>query len=47
MQSLNIDKLMSKQLPNSPIFRNNYELDSIMVNKGRIHGEIREFLRCI
>ena len=44
MQSLNTHELMSKKLPNSPNLRNNYELDSIMVNKGQIHGEINEFL---
>ena len=26
-------------------FENNDELDSIMVNKGRIHEELREYLR--
>ena len=33
-----------KKLPNSSILRNNSELDSTMVNKGRIHGELRYFL---
>ena len=36
-------KIMSKLMPNSPILRLNHELNSIMVNKGQIHGEIREF----
>ena len=44
MRSLNTHKLMSKQLPNSPILKNNYELDSIMVNKGQIHEELKYFL---
>ena len=35
---------MSKTIPNSPILRNNHELDSIVVNKGQIHGESRYFL---
>ena len=30
-----------KIFPNSPILRINHELDSIKVNKGRIHGELR------
>ena len=32
-----------KTIPNSPILRNNQELWSILVNKGRIHGELRYF----
>ena len=40
-----IHKLVSKKLPNSPILIENYELDSIMVNKGRIHKKLREFFR--
>ena len=33
----------SKQVPNSPILRINHELKSIVVNKGRIHKELRHF----
>ena len=47
MQSSNTRELVLKQLPNSPILRSNYELDRIMVNKGQIRREIREFLRCL
>ena len=31
----------SKQLPISPILSNNYQLRSIVVNKDRIHRELR------
>ena len=43
MRSLNTCKNVSKQVPNSPVLINNHELDSIKVNKGRIHGELRYF----
>ena len=36
---------VKKKLPSSPVLRFNQELISIIVNKCRIHGEIREFLR--
>ena len=36
-------KFVSKLLSNSPIISNNHELRNIVVNKGRIHREIREF----
>ena len=45
MQSLTIHKLVSKKLRNQPIYLYNHELKSIVVNKGQIHGEIREFFR--
>ena len=35
-----------KTILNSPILRNNHELDNIVVNKSKIHREIRYFL-CI
>ena len=44
MSSLNTHGDVSKQVPNSPILRNNHEIDSIVVNKGRIHGELRYYL---
>ena len=44
MGSLNTHEFMSKKLPKSPILRNNYKLDSIMVKKGQIHGELGYFL---
>ena len=34
---------MSKIIPNSPILRNNHELNSIVVNKGQMYGELRYF----
>ena len=43
MGSLNRHELLSKKLSNSPILRNNYELDSIIVNMGQIHGELSIF----
>ena len=43
MRSLNTHRDVSKIIPNSPILRNNHELDSIMVNKGQIHGKLRYF----
>ena len=46
MRLLNIRGDVSKIIPNSLIFRNNHELDSIVVNNGRIHGELRYFFRC-
>ena len=42
MRSLNTHDFVSKQGPNLPIQRLIHELKGIMVNKGRIHGEIRE-----
>ena len=39
----NICEDMSKIILNSPILRDNHEFDSIVVNKGRIHGELRYF----
>ena len=39
---LNTHQFMPKLIPNSPILWNNHELRSIVVNKGRIHGEIRK-----
>ena len=44
MWSLNTHEFVSKQLPYSAILRNNYKLDSIIVNKGQIHEELRNFL---
>ena len=44
MRSLNTRGNFSKIILNIPILRNNYELKSIVVNKGRIHGEVRYFL---
>ena len=35
--SLNTRGDLSKQVPNSPILRNNHELDSLVLNKGQIH----------
>ena len=46
MRSSKTHKDVSKKNPNPLILRNNYELDSIMVNKGQIHEELRYF-RCI
>ena len=43
MRSLNTHGDMSKQVPKSPILINNHELDSIEVNKGQIHKELRFF----
>ena len=43
MRSLNTRGDVSKQVQNSPMLRNNHELDSLVVNKGRIHGELRHF----
>ena len=43
MQSLNTRKDVSKKFPKLPILINNHELNSIVVNKGRIHGELRYF----
>ena len=40
-RSLNTHGHVSTQVPNSPILMNNHELDSIEVNKDRIHGELR------
>ena len=40
--SLNSHEIMSKLIPNSPILSNNHELRSIVVNKGRIHGQLRK-----
>ena len=34
----------SKIKPNSPILRINHEFNGIMVNKGRTHRELRNFL---
>ena len=33
-------KNTSKSFPNSPILKINHELDSIVVNKGRVHEEL-------
>ena len=43
MRLLNTCGDVSKQVPNSPILINNHELDSIEVNKGLIHRELRYF----
>ena len=43
MRSLNTHGDVSKQVPNSSILGNNYKLDSLVVNKGRIHEELRYF----
>ena len=43
MRSLNTHEHVSKQLPNSPILRNNHELDNIMVNKGQVHKDLKEY----
>ena len=43
VQSLNTHQFVSKLIPNSKILRLNHELNNIVVNKGRIYGEIREF----
>ena len=43
MRSLNTCRHVSKKVPNSPILRNNHELDSLVMNKGRIHGALRFF----
>ena len=42
--SLKTHKDESKKFPNSPILSFNQEFNSIMVNQGRIHGEIANFL---
>ena len=36
-----------KLIPNSPILGNKHELRGIVVNKGRIHREIGEFLEIL
>ena len=43
MRSLKTHGHVSKHLPNSPILKINHKLNSIEVNKGRIHEELRYF----
>ena len=43
IRSLNTCGDVSKRVSNTPFLRNNYELDSILVNKGWIHGELSYF----
>ena len=43
MMSLNTHRDISKHIPNSPILKNNNELDSIVVNKRQIRKELRYF----
>ena len=43
--SLNTHNVVSKQSLNLPILRLIHELKGIMVNKGRIHGELGKFER--
>ena len=43
MRSLIAHWFVSKLMPNSPNLRLNHELRGKVVNKGQIHGEIREF----
>ena len=38
---------MSKKISNSLIWRFNHELINIMVIKGRIHKDLKNFFRCI
>ena len=43
MKLLKTHGYVSKTISNSPILRNNHELNSIVVNKGQMHGELRYF----